>query len=80
MSRDDSWGFPACDDVPELSAPPGAYRDSPVYVANEMPKDEVAAWAQRQPGYEGLWLDRERNGWITAVSYTHLTLPTNREV
>ena len=65
MSRDDSWGFPACEDVPELTAPPEAYRDSPVYVANEMPKDEVKAWAQRQPGYEGLWLDRERNGWIT---------------
>ena len=65
--RDDSWGFPACDDVPELSAPPGAYRDSPVYVANEMPKDVVRAWAKEQPGYEGLWLDRERNGWITVA-------------
>ena len=54
-----------CRDVPELSAPPGAYRDSPVYVANEMPKDVVKAWAKEQPGYEGLWLDRERNGWIT---------------
>ena len=65
--RDDSWGFPACSDVPELRAPPGAYRDSPVYVFDEMPTDEVAAWAKSQPGYEGLWNDHERNGWITVA-------------
>ena len=65
--RDDSWGFPACDDVPELRAPPEAYRDSPVYVFDEMPTDEVAAWAKSQPGYEGLWNDHERNGWITVA-------------
>jgi len=44
--RDDSWEFPPCEDVPYPSAPSEAYRDAPVYMSNEMPKDEVKAWAR----------------------------------
>ena len=29
-------------------------------------------------GRDGKWVDRQtRDGWVGAVSYTHLTLPTN---
>ena len=65
--RDESWGFPACDDVPYPSAPSAAYRDEPVHVVGEAPLEEVRAWARSQPGYEGIWIDHERNGWITVA-------------
>ena len=61
------WEFPVCSDVPDLAAPPEAYRDEPIYVANEMPVEEVKAWAESQPGYEEIWIDRERNGWISVA-------------
>lgn len=56
---------PRCADVPIVSAPPEAYRDTPIYVANEQPTEELRAWAQGKPGFEGLWLDRDHLGWIT---------------
>lgn len=62
-----SAGFPSCEDVPVIAAPPGAYRDTPVYVQNEMPIDEVQTWAASQPGYEAIWIDREHNGWLTVA-------------
>ena len=62
-----SSGFPSCEDVPVITAPPGAYRDTPIYVENEMPIEEVQAWAATQPGYEGIWIDREHNGWLTVA-------------
>ena len=61
------WEFPVCSDVPDLAAPPEAYRDEPIYMSNEMPRDEVKAWAESQPGYEEIWIDRERNGWISVA-------------
>jgi len=67
--RDESWEFPACSDVPKLRAPSEAYRDEPVYVFDESPVDEVAVWARGQPAYAEIWVDRERNGWIT-VAFT----------
>jgi hypothetical protein len=61
---------PRCDEVPEVSAPDERYRDAPIYVANEQPTEEVLAWAQMQPGFEELWLDRDRLGWITLAFST----------
>jgi hypothetical protein len=57
--------IPRCEDVPRISAPADWYRDSPIYVANEQPTEEIQAWAAGKPGFEVLWLDREHLGWIT---------------
>jgi len=62
-----SNGFPSCEEVSVITAPPGAYRDTPIYVENEMPIEEVQAWAATQPGYEGIWIDRDHNGWLTVA-------------
>ncbi|MEM9042930.1 MAG: hypothetical protein AAGD33_23850, partial [Actinomycetota bacterium] len=59
------FGLSRCGPFELISADPSLYRDEPTYVANEMPTDEVRSWAQRQPGFEELWIDRERRGWIT---------------
>ena len=61
--------IPRCEDVPALSAPAEAYRNTPVYVGNEMPVEAVRDWAIRQPGYEEIWIDREHNGWV-AVAFS----------
>lgn len=62
-------GIPRCEDVSPLSAPAEAYRDTPVYVGNEMPVEAIRDWAIRQPGYADIWIDREHNGWVT-VAFT----------
>jgi hypothetical protein len=59
--------IPRCEDVPAISAPAEAYRDTPVYVGNEMPVEAIRAWAIRQPGYADIWIDREHNGWVTVA-------------
>ena len=56
-----------CEDVEGISASPDRYRDSPVYVANEMPIDEVQAWARTKPGFEEIWIARDHGGWITVA-------------
>ncbi|MEX1005017.1 MAG: hypothetical protein WD156_06595 [Acidimicrobiia bacterium] len=61
----DSDAIPLCEDVSTISAPDDRYADRPVYVGNEMPIDEVQTWAETQPGFETLWIDRDHNGWIT---------------
>jgi hypothetical protein len=58
-------GIPLCDDVPTISAPAEAYRDTPIYVGNEMPVEALRAWAVKQPGYSDIWIDRDHNGWVT---------------
>jgi hypothetical protein len=62
-----SNGLVMCADVPTVSAAAEAYADSPIYVANEMPVDEVRAWAATKPGFEEIWIDRGHNGWITVA-------------
>ena len=52
-----------------ISADPSFYRDEPVYVGNEQPTDAVRAWAEQQPGFEDIWIDRDNNGWL-AVGFT----------
>ncbi|MEO8626396.1 MAG: hypothetical protein ABI452_06820 [Candidatus Limnocylindrales bacterium] len=66
---DGSTTIPLCDDVAYLEAPAEWYRDSPIYVGNEMDGDIAAirAWAARQPGYEDIWIDRSHLGWITVA-------------
>jgi len=61
------WEFPVCSDVPDLAAPPEAYRDEPIYVFDR-PVAEVEAWAESQPGYEDIWTS-DRLGWI-AVAFS----------
>jgi hypothetical protein len=53
-----------CGDIEPIRAAPEVYRDSPVYVGNDQPF-EVVRWAREQPGYEGVWIDRENLGWLT---------------
>jgi hypothetical protein len=60
-------GIPRCVDVPAVEAAAEAYRDTPIYVGNEMPVDEVRAWAVGQPGFEDIWIDRDHHGWITVA-------------
>jgi hypothetical protein len=58
-------GFPSCADMPMISADPSLYRDEPQYGNAVQLTDDVRAWAEDQGGFEQLWLDRERNGWVT---------------
>lgn len=58
---------PRCDKVPTIHAPDEWYRDEPIYVGNEMPVAEVQAWAASQPGFEQVWIDRGRRGWISVA-------------
>ena len=53
--------------MPQIAAAPELYRDGPIYVANEMPTDEIRAWAEGKPGFETMWIDREHNGWVTVA-------------
>lgn len=56
-----------CDEVPLIAPPDAAFGDDPIYVANEMPADDVTAWAQSKPGYQTLWIDRDHGGWIVVA-------------
>jgi hypothetical protein len=58
------YGLARCGEFEVIGADPAFYRDEPVYVGNEMPIDDVRAWAVDQPGYEDIWIDRENRGWI----------------
>jgi hypothetical protein len=48
-----------------VAAPADWYRDRPVYVGGDQPVRQVQAWARLQPGFQQLWLDNDRFGWIT---------------
>src|SRR5690349_4896047 len=65
----DSGPFPRCDELPRPTAPADWYRDQPVYIANEMPIEAIKRWARDRPGYTGIWIDRDHNGWVT-VAFT----------
>jgi hypothetical protein len=58
---------PRCEDVPNISAPADVYRETPVYVGNEMPVEAVRDWAVQQPGYVDIWIDRTHSGWVTVA-------------
>jgi hypothetical protein len=57
-------GFASCDDVEPVALPREHLRDAPIYVANEQPIDELRRWAEAQPGFADLWIDREHLGWV----------------
>lgn len=60
------FGLVRCpDEKVRVTAPDEYYRDEPVYVGNNPPTGDIEAWARTKPGFEGLWRDRTRNGWIT---------------
>ena len=54
-----------CYEVGYPTAPEDWYADTPVYVGNEMPVDEVRRFASGWPGYQNIWIDRRHNGWIS---------------
>lgn len=60
-----AMGIPMCDDVPPITAPRERYSRSPIYVANEMPDNQLREWASTKPGFETLWIDRDHLGWVT---------------
>jgi hypothetical protein len=62
--------IPLCGEVPRISAPAELYRDSPIYVGNEMPAQEIQAWAEDKPGFEEIWIDRDHGGWVTVAFST----------
>ena len=91
-SSSSSWGASApahgpsgpmeianCADIEPISAAEDAYRDSPIYVANEMPTEEIQAWALGKPGFEDIWIDREHNGWVT-VAFSEAAADRQREL
>jgi hypothetical protein len=55
---------PRCEDVLPAQPPAELLRDTPIYVANEQPVEELQAWAESRPGFEELWIDREHLGWV----------------
>ncbi|MEX2279829.1 MAG: hypothetical protein WEA76_07040 [Acidimicrobiia bacterium] len=65
VPEEPSTSLPMCDELPVIFASDELYGDRPVYVGNEMPVEEVQAWASSQPGFETLWIDRDHNGWLT---------------
>lgn len=56
--------LPRCEDLAEVSPPAELVADGPVYVGNEQPIEQVLAWAEPRPGFEEIWIDRDRNGWL----------------
>lgn len=57
--------LPMCDETGHPTAPEDWYADTPLYVGNEMPIEEVQAFASTLAGYENVWIDREHLGWVT---------------
>ena len=53
-----------CEDIEVPHAPEDWYADTPIYVGNEMPIDEVRAFAQTLDGFRDVWIDRAHHGWI----------------
>lgn len=53
-----------CEDIDVPYAPEDWYADTPIYVGNEMPIDDVRAFAQTLDGFQEVWIDRAHNGWI----------------
>ena len=54
----------SCEDIDTPYAPEDWYADTPIYVGNEMPIDEVRVFAQTLEGFREVWIDRVHNGWI----------------
>lgn len=59
----------SCNQIHVPYAPEDWYADTPIYVGDEAPWDEVRAFAQGLDGFQDMWSDREHNGWI-GVGFT----------
>lgn len=59
-----SGELPLCDELEWFHGPEELYRDRPAYVGNEMPIEQVLAFAEDMGGFVNVWIDRERNGWV----------------
>ena len=66
-SHTTATSVPRCEEIEWISAPADRYGDSPIYVANEQPTEEIRAWASGQPGFEEIWVVRDHLGWITVA-------------
>ncbi len=53
-----------CADVPDVDLSAAPFRDSPIYIGNDQPTEELRGWASQQPGFEELWIDRDHLGWV----------------
>lgn len=56
--------LPMCLEIGPPTAPEDWYADTPIYVGNEMPSDEVRVFAEGLGGYQSYWIDRDHHGWI----------------
>jgi hypothetical protein len=70
---------PSCDTVVPNEAPAEWYGDTPIYVANEQPVEELRRWAETLPGFQELWIDREHNGWV-ALAFSEDAEARQREL
>ncbi|MFP4073665.1 MAG: hypothetical protein ACLFVZ_06465 [Actinomycetota bacterium] len=61
-----SDGVLRCGETSFPTADPSLYKDTPKYVGNEMPTEEVRRWASQYPDFVDIWIDREHNGWVAA--------------
>ena len=61
--------LPNCGDIDVPYAPEDWYADTPIYVGNEAPIDEIRAFAQGLDGFRDVWYDRAHHGWI-GVGFT----------
>jgi hypothetical protein len=55
---------PFCPDVPDITVPADRFGDTPVYIGNEQPTDELRRWGRQQRGFQDLWIDRDHFGWV----------------
>lgn len=70
--------IPLCRDVEWITGPEEMYGDTPIYVGNEMPIEEVMTYAQGMDGFVEAWIDREHNGWIN-VGFAHTDIEAAQE-
>jgi hypothetical protein len=54
----------SCEDIDTPYAPEDWYSDTPIYVGNEMPAEQVQVFARELEGFRDIWIDRAHNGWI----------------
>lgn len=70
--------IPLCRDLEWITGPEEMYGDTPIYVGNEMPIEEVMARAQNMVGFVEAWIDRKHNGWIN-VGFAHTDIAAAQE-
>ena len=61
--------LPRCSDLESVAVPEELFGDTPVYVGNEQPVEEVQAWASSYESFQEVWIDRDHNGWLV-VGFT----------